>query len=49
MMINKENKEWAPVPRFLNVPRLVDDINKRSQTRPAARNFLLHDGRDGAA
>src|SRR6202522_2743478 len=28
VMINKENKEWAPVPKFLNVPGLVTDISK---------------------
>jgi hypothetical protein len=27
-MINKETKEWAPVPRFLNVPQLVEDVKK---------------------
>src|ERR1700689_3710869 len=26
LMINKETKEWAPVPRFLNVPQLVEDV-----------------------
>jgi uncharacterized radical SAM superfamily Fe-S cluster-containing enzyme len=26
VMINKENKEWAPVPRFLNIPGLVKDM-----------------------
>src|SRR3989441_546028 len=26
MMINKETKEWAPVPRFLNAPQLVKDV-----------------------
>jgi uncharacterized radical SAM superfamily Fe-S cluster-containing enzyme len=26
LMINKENKEWAPVPQFLEVPQLVKDI-----------------------
>ena len=26
LMINKETKEWAPVPRFLNVPQLVKDV-----------------------
>jgi len=25
-MINKETKEWAPVPRFLDVPQLVKDV-----------------------
>ena len=27
VMINKETKEWAPVPRFLNTPQLVKDVN----------------------
>src|SRR6266581_3927980 len=26
LMINKETKEWAPVPRFLNAPQLVKDV-----------------------
>jgi hypothetical protein len=28
LMINKETKEWAPVPEFLEVPQLVKDIQK---------------------
>jgi tetraether lipid synthase len=28
LMINKENKEWAPVPQFLNIPGLVNDMRK---------------------
>ena len=28
VLINKETKEWAPVPQFLNVPQLVEDIKK---------------------
>src|SRR5438105_403530 len=28
LMINKENKEWAPVPQFLNIPSLVADMQK---------------------
>ena len=28
LMINKENKEMAPVPQFLDVPQLVEDIRK---------------------
>jgi tetraether lipid synthase len=28
VLINKETKEWAPVPAFLNVPQLVEDIKK---------------------
>jgi uncharacterized radical SAM superfamily Fe-S cluster-containing enzyme len=27
-MINKETGEWAPVPRFLNVPSLIQDMHK---------------------
>ena len=26
LMINKETKEWAPVPRFLDVPNLTKDV-----------------------
>jgi uncharacterized radical SAM superfamily Fe-S cluster-containing enzyme len=26
LMINKETKEWAPVPQFLDIPRLVKDM-----------------------
>ena len=28
MMINKETKEFAPVPQFLNIPGLVGDMQK---------------------
>ncbi len=28
LMINKENKEWAPVSEFLNIPGLVKDMQK---------------------
>src|SRR6266481_3042862 len=28
LMVNKQTKEWAPVPRFLDVPQLVEDIKK---------------------
>jgi hypothetical protein len=27
-MINKETKEFAPVPQFLNIPGLVSDMQK---------------------
>jgi hypothetical protein len=27
-MINKHTKEWSPVPKFLNIPRLVKDTRK---------------------
>ncbi|MFQ5926282.1 MAG: radical SAM protein [Terriglobia bacterium] len=35
IMINKESKEWAPVAEFLNVPKLVQDLQKVTD---AARN-----------
>ncbi len=38
LMINKETKEWAPVPRFLDAPQLVR-TSPRSPTPPAARSF----------
>jgi 7,8-dihydro-6-hydroxymethylpterin dimethyltransferase len=43
LMINKETKEWAPVPQFLHVPGLVKDVR---QITDAARgkwfsNFML--------
>jgi tetraether lipid synthase len=43
LMINKENKEWAPVPQFLNIPGLVHDVQ---QITDAARskgfsNFMM--------
>jgi len=28
LMVNKETKEWAPVPQFLNIPSLIQDIQK---------------------
>ena len=28
LMINKETKEWAPVPQFINVPGLISDMQK---------------------
>lgn len=28
LMVNKETKEWAPVPRFINVPGLIQDMQK---------------------
>ncbi len=38
LMINKETKEWAPVPRFLDVPQLVEDVKKITD---AARGRFL--------
>ena len=28
LMVNKQNNEWAPVPQFLNVPQLVSDLRR---------------------
>jgi uncharacterized radical SAM superfamily Fe-S cluster-containing enzyme len=43
LMINKETKEWAPVPEFLNVPGLVKDIQKITDAGRGKKfsNFLL--------
>ncbi len=43
LMINKETKEWAPVPRFLNVPQLVDDIKKITDAARSKNfsNFMM--------
>jgi len=43
LMINKETKEWAPVPEFLNVPGLVKDIQKITDAGRAKKfsNFML--------
>ena len=35
LVINRETKEWAPVPRFINVPGLMADLRKVTD---AARN-----------
>ena len=46
LMINKETKEWAPVPRFLNVPRLVEDIKKITDAARGKKfsNFMMGAG-----
>jgi uncharacterized radical SAM superfamily Fe-S cluster-containing enzyme len=43
LMINKETKEWAPVPEFLNVPGLVKDIQKVTDAGRGKKfsNFML--------
>jgi uncharacterized radical SAM superfamily Fe-S cluster-containing enzyme len=38
LMINRETKEWAPVPRFVNIPGLVADPRKIND---AARNRYM--------
>ncbi len=38
VMVNKKNKEWAPVPQFLNVPQLFDDM--RTITDSARGKFF---------
>src|SRR5205823_3880199 len=37
VLINRETKEWAPVPRFINVPGLMADLRKVTD---AARNKI---------
>ena len=43
LMINKENKEWAPVPQFLNIPGLVKDMQKVTDAGRSKwlSNFLM--------
>ena len=43
MMINKETKEWAPVPKFLNVPQLVEDTKKVTDANRSKNfsNFMM--------
>ena len=38
VMINKETKEWAPVPKFLDVPQLVEDVKKVTDAN-RSKNF----------
>ncbi|MBI3405057.1 MAG: radical SAM protein [Acidobacteria bacterium] len=35
LMINKETKEWAPVPQFINVPGLIKDMQSISDSNRA--------------
>jgi uncharacterized radical SAM superfamily Fe-S cluster-containing enzyme len=43
LMINKETKEWAPVPRFLNAPQLVKDVTAITDAArgKAFSNFMM--------
>jgi uncharacterized radical SAM superfamily Fe-S cluster-containing enzyme len=43
LMINKETKEWAPVPLFLNVPGLVEDTKKINDAHRSKNfsNFMM--------
>src|SRR5271154_6047243 len=43
LMINKETKEWAPVPKFLNVPQLVEDTKKVTDANRTKNfsNFMM--------
>jgi len=43
LMINKETKEWAPVPLFLNVPQLVEDTKKVTDAARSKNfsNFMM--------
>ncbi len=42
VLINKETKEWAPVPQFLNVPQLVEDIKKVTDAARGKTFLQLH-------
>jgi uncharacterized radical SAM superfamily Fe-S cluster-containing enzyme len=43
LMINKENKEWAPVPQFLSIPGLVRDMQKITDAGRGTKfsNFMM--------
>ena len=43
VMINKETKEMAPVPQFLNIPNLVEDMKHITDTNPGKwfSNFMM--------
>ena len=43
LMINKETKEWAPVPRFLDVPSLIKDVTEITDAARGKRfsNFMM--------
>ncbi|HLJ42372.1 MAG TPA: radical SAM protein [Candidatus Acidoferrales bacterium] len=43
MMINKNTKEWAPVPRFLDAPQLVKDVNAITDAARGKKfsNFMM--------
>ena len=49
VMINKENKEWAPVPRFLNVPGLVKDMQGITDAARGKKFSMAMVRRAGAA
>ena len=44
VMINKENKEMAPVPEFLNIPNLVEDMKHITDTARGKWFSNIHDG-----
>ena len=43
LMINKENKDWAPVSQFLNIPGLVKDMQKITDAGRGKKfsNFMM--------
>ena len=43
LMINKETKEWAPVPRFLDAPQLVTDVTAITDAARGKKfsNFMM--------
>jgi len=44
LMINKETKEWAPVPRFLDAVQLTKDVTDITDAARRQEFFELHDG-----
>ncbi len=48
LMINKETKEWAPVPRFLDAPSLTKDVTAITDAARGKRLLELHDGHGAA-
>ena len=43
-MVNKETKEMAPVPQFLNIPGLVNDMQHITDTNRGKWFSNMHDG-----
>jgi len=44
LMINKETKEWAPVPRFLDATQLTADVTAITDAARGKTFSQLHDG-----
>ncbi len=46
VMIDKETKEMAPVPEFLNIPGLVKDMQRITDAGRGKWTSNMHDGAD---